>query len=147
MFDLFSWFIPSKVEIINANQQNDNLKQVAEQFVNDLDSLSLLLFIIALFVGAIGAFVYYYVLNLYAGRMYKISKWAMVLIITLVVAWVFAVIAGFGIASSELDVSRSIIFRFTIPVFFWTFLFYFATSFFCCNFGKTNAYRFLALRK
>lgn len=147
MFDLFSWFIPSKVEIINANQQNENLKKLAEQFVSDLDSLSLLLFIIALFVGAIGAFVYYYVLNLYAGRMYKISKWAMVMIITLLAAWALALIASFGIASSDLTVSTSIILRFTIPVFFWTFLFYFATSFVCCNFGKTNAYRFLALRK
>lgn len=146
MYDLFSWFIPSKVEILNA-YQNDNIKQVAEQFVNDLDSLSLLLFIIALFVGAIGAFVYYYVLNLRAGRMYKISKWAMVMIFTLIAAWAFALISGFGIASSELDISTSIILRFTIPVFFWTFLFYFTTSFVCCNFGKTNAYRFLALRK
>ena len=147
MFDFFSWFIPSKLEIINTYQENDKLKNLAESFVSDLDSLSLLLFIIALFIGEIGALFYYYILNKYAGRMYKISKWAMAMIATLLIAWGVAIIASFGIASSELEISTSIILRFTIPVLIWTFFFFFSTSIVCCNFGKTNAYRFLAFRK
>ena len=76
--------------------------------------------------------------------MYKISKWVIALLITVLISWGIALAAGFNFASSDLDDTDSIIFQFTIPQIFWTLLVYFLTSVVCCNVGKTNAYRFLA---
>ena len=146
MFELYNWFIPSKADWITSHQENETLKKLAEDFYNKLDSSSLLLLILALVIGVLGAIFYYYVLNNYSGRMYKISKWFIVWLLTVLVSWLISLGSVYFIASSELDGTNSIIFLFSMPQIFWTLLVYFITSFMCCNVGKTNAYRFLAIR-
>ncbi len=144
MNDLYNWFIPSRADWINAHQDKDILRDMAIQFYDKLDSLPMLLLIIAAGIGILGAILYYYVINNLPGRMYKISKWVIALLITVLISWGIALAAGFNFASSDLDDTDSIIFQFTIPQIFWTLLVYFLTSVVCCNVGKTNAYRFLA---
>lgn len=144
MNDLYNWFIPSRADWVTAHQKNDTIKDLAKQFYDKLDSLTLLFFIFAVVFGILGAVIYYYGLNNLPGRMYKISKWAIALLITVLISWGVALGWGYYAASSDLADTDSIIFRFTLPQIIWTLLVYFLTSVICCNVGKTNAYRFLA---
>lgn len=144
MNELYNWFIPSRTDWINAHQDKDVLREMATQFYDKLESLPLLFLLIAAAIGILGAVIYYYGVNNLSGRMYKISKWAIALLITVLVSWAITLGAGYGLASSELADTNSIIFQFTIPQIIWTLLVYFLISVLCCNVGKTNAYRFLA---
>lgn len=148
MFELFNWFIPSKTDFITAHQGapiNPQMKKLAEDFMTRLDDISLLFLAIALLAGIMGALFYYYFLNSFSGRMYKINKWVIVMFVTVLLSWAITIIAGFSLVSSLLKDTDAIIFLFTIPSLLWSFLAYFITSFLCCNVGKTNAYRFLAI--
>ena len=63
MNDLYNWFIPSRADWINAHQDKDILRDMAIQFYDKLDSLPMLLLIIAAGIGILGAILYYYVIN------------------------------------------------------------------------------------
>ncbi len=149
MIKLFYWFIPSRTQFITSHQQTDTLKQLATDFMNQLEGVSGIFFAVCVGIGLLGAIFYYYILNNFSHRMYKISKWVITLIITILYAWGVNLLIGFSFVSTELDGTKSIVVFATLPSFLWTFLAYLVASFLFCNLWitKTNAYRFLAIKR
>lgn len=99
LLKLYSWFAGSLSDFSNSFKDNEALYKQALAFWGNLENVSILIFIIFIVLGIALAAYYYKPYNDRPGRHYKLSHWAVFLIVTLFLT--FAVTFGFEYLSVE----------------------------------------------
>lgn len=137
------FFLPSRGKFLQGFAGNDQLKAQAEQVWRQLDGLSPILLILTAVIG-IGLAIYYYtVYNEMPGRHYKIQHWGIWAAVSFVLSLVgTAVIEYVGIKTNIRTGLTSLYWLCSLNNAFYCLLLYVATSFFWCNYCRTNAYKF-----
>lgn len=145
-FSKLFFLLPSKGQFLQNFAHNEQLKAQAELVWRQLDGLLPVLFIITL-VSGIGFASYYYTgFNERPGRHYKIKFWAM----WAAIAFCFSLLATIpieyiGIKTNVRTGLASLYWLCAINNALYCLIIYILTSWAWCQFGSTNAYKFLKI--
>ena len=148
MINLYDWGLPNQAQHLVRYKDNEPLYNMARSLWNSLDSASMYFFATAFAVAVVFVWLYYYVYNKGAGRKYKVSHWAIWLVITAVATIGFTMILGNTMVSSTLNEQVGFILRISLINGLYASVIYFIASFIICNLPvPINAYRFLKIGK
>ena len=144
--DNIFFLLPSKGKFLGSFAHNEQLMQQADHVWRQLDGLAPWLLIGSVAIG-IGLCVWYYTgYNNRPGRHYKVKHWVlwMLLAFTLTLAGTLLV-EYLGIQTSLRHGIGSLYWRCAINNVLYSVVLYVLISLVWCNFGRTNAYKFLKL--
>lgn len=128
-------------------QDNEVLYEHAKNFWNNIDSNGLIIIIIFLVIGALGAIYYYKWYNNKPGRRYLPKKWFIWLGITAVTSFVVSLIILLFIARPRLEGSFTLELKIAFGNALYAAIVYLITSVLLCNCWQTNAYRMFKFKK
>lgn len=135
--------LPKKAKFLSGFA-NDNLKSQADLVWRQLSGLSTWMILTAFVLGLLFACLYYKPYNESPGRHYRISKWAIWGIVSVVLTFIATLAFEYlGIKTNLRTGLTSLYWLCALNNALYCAAVYFLTSVVWCNFGKTNAYRFL----
>lgn len=138
------FLLPTKGKFLQNFAENDQLRNQANQFWQKLDDISLFLLLLSILIG-IGLAAYYYTgYNNLTGRHYKIKYWSLWFFIAIFSTFVITLILEYCSIDIKLKPEyTSLYWMCALNNSLYCLVFYFLTSLCWCNFGRTNAYKFL----
>ncbi len=138
------FLLPSKRKFLQNFANNDQLKAQAEQVWRQLDALSLIQLILTAVLG-IGLAIYYYTrYNEMPGRHYKIKHWCLWAAMAFVLSLIGTAIIEYVLITTHIKSGlASLYWLCALNNAIYCLILYFLTSLVWCNFGRTNAYKFL----
>ena len=141
------FLLPSKGKFLQGFAYNEQLKAQAEQVWRQLDGYSLILLILTAIFG-IGIAIYYYTgYNEKPGRHYKIKHWGLWAGIAFVVSFIVTLVIEYLCIKTNIKSGRaSLYWLCALNNAIYCLLLYIVTSILWCNFGRTNAYKFLKFK-
>lgn len=135
-------------EFAKPFRDNETLSKQARSFWNQLDNAALYFLIGAIVFGALVAAYYYTLYNQKPGRRYKPQHWWMWLLITIVATLAVTFGVEILIAKPQLNGAVWLELRIALSNAIYAIFVFLSVSFVWCNFGcRTNAYRYLKLKK
>jgi hypothetical protein len=126
---------------------NENLKKQADAVWQSLESVTPFLVAIFIVAGIGSAILYYTWFNNISGRHYKVKYWGLFAGIFFSLTLLLTLIAEYGLIKTNLNDGISPLYwKCAISNALYCFGSYLVVSFLWCNWGRTNAYRFLKIK-
>lgn len=147
LLKLYGWITGSMADFTKPFSDNKALYNQARAFWNKLDNASAVIVFVFIVLGITLAAYYYTEYNNRHGRRYTPKHWAIMLLVTVTVT--FLVTLGFECWAVEPKLNGAFLLELKVAAAnaLYAAGTYFVTSFVWCNCFRTNAYRFLKLRK
>lgn len=138
------FLLPSRGKFLQGFANNDQLKAQAEHVWRQLNGLSLVLLIATAVLGIGLASYYYSMYNQMPGRHYKIKHWGLWAAIASILSFVGTIVIEYVCIKTNIKTGlASLYWLCALNNAIYCFILYFLTSWVWCNFGRTNAYKFL----
>ncbi len=136
--------LPSKGKFLQNFAPNDQLKAQADLVWRQLDGFSLPLLALTAVLG-IGLAIYYYTgYNEMPGRHYKIKHWGLWAGIAFFLSFISTAVIEYVCIKTNIKTGlKSLYWLCALNNALYCLILYFLTSLVWCNFGRTNAYKFL----
>lgn len=147
--DFYGWGLPKQNDFLNHFKNNDMSYHQAQELWSKLDSSTVLFLITFIVLTVVIAIIYYGPYNNKPNRHYKVNHWFIFMVITTIATFVMSLGAGFLTVQSPLPARIGLIFRISGINAIYSIGLYFFIALLVCNipFLKTNAYKFLKIRK
>lgn len=138
-------FIGSKSAFLKpySGVEQEALYQQAMLFWNKLDSVSFLFPLILVIVGGISVWYYYVPFNNTPHRHYKPKYWWMMMAVCAIMCFLLTLGVALVCAPPKFEGTKVLEFKLALSNMLYAVIAYGFVSFIWCNFGKTNAYRYL----
>lgn len=148
LLKLYSWITGTMADFAKPFSDNKALYNQARGFWNKLDNVSIVIVFSFLVFGIALAAYYYTQYNEKPGRRYTPKHWAIILLVTTILTFFVTLGFEYGSVKPKLDGAFMLEVKVAAANALYAAGLYLLTSFVWCNFGfRTNAYRFLKLKK
>ena len=139
----YGWIAGSKSDFTRPFRDSDTMLAQANKFWGTLESYSIFILLIFVFIGIILASIYFGPYNNKPGRHYRPRYWLMFMLVTLIVA--FAATIGFECIACPPKLDGALVLELKIALgnSIYAVGMYLLTSFIWCNTLPTNACRIL----
>ena len=147
LLKLYSWIAGNMADFAKPFSDNKALYNQARGFWNKLENASTFIVIIFIVLGVALAVYYYTQYNDKPGRRYTPKHWAFMLLGTVIVTFFLTLLFEYFAVEPKLKGAFLLEVKVALANALYAAGIYLLTSFVWCNCFRTNAYRFLKLRK
>ena len=141
LLKLYSWIAGTMNDFTKQFADNKNLYNQARKFWNDLEGISLILILIPVCIGIVGAVYYYKWYNNKPGRRYTPIHWLYLFVGTILATLFITWVVEFFMVDPKLSGAQALEWKIAFGNAIYASGIYFLISLIWCNTMQTNAYK------